>query len=163
MPSRKQRRRREKDRRHEYEYVYVDADGREVEVDPDEAEAEAPKPVTKSEPKRSDGKAAASRGSAHRRQVEPPSWRRSFRRAAIFAPFMFITLFLLDRNAALAVKLLVTAQMLVFFIPFTYLIDRIMYRRFAGGGGNAARGSGSARGAGRATPPTRGRRTATKG
>src|SRR5690349_3807515 len=120
MPSRKQRRRREKERRHEYEYVYVDADGREVDADRDDAEPA--KAVAKTEPKRTNGKpAAASRRAAPRRQVEPPSWRRSIRRASIFAPFMFVTLFLLDRGASTAVKLLVTAQMLVFFIPFTYL------------------------------------------
>jgi hypothetical protein len=147
MPSRKQRRRREKARRHEYEYVYVDAEGREVSVDAEGVETL--KPVAKSEAKRSNGKPAPARTGSTRRKVEPPSWRRALKRSLIFAPFMFITLYLLDRNASNAVRLLVTLQMLVFFIPFTYLIDRTMYRRLGGGA--------------EAPSPAPRRRTATKG
>ena len=128
MPSKKQRRRREKGRRHEYEYVYVDDDGREVEIDPASVrdERQAAKP---SSGKRSGARSAtAQRRSA--RRIEPPSWRRAFKRAAIFAPFMFLTLILLNGNSAASGSLIMTLWMLVMFVPFTYLIDRVMYRRF---------------------------------
>jgi hypothetical protein len=42
---------------------------------------------------------------------------------------MFLTLYLLDRRLSVESRLLVTVEMLVFFVPFTYLIDRTMYRR----------------------------------
>jgi hypothetical protein len=134
MPSRKQRRRRQKERRHEYEYVYVDSDGREVEVDPEQADAKpAARERASSAGKRTNGRAGGS-GSrpASTRKVDPPSWRRALKRSLIFAPFMFITLYFLDRRASVAVRVLVTAQMLIFFVPFTYLIDRVMYRRLGG-------------------------------
>jgi hypothetical protein len=133
MPSRKQRRRRAKDRRHEYEYVYVDEEGHEV--DAEDAEDETPPPA-RSRAGSSVAKAAngrATRRAAGRatttRKVDPPSWRRAVKRSAIFAPFMFLTLYLLDRRLSVASRTLVTAEMLVFFIPFTYLVDRTMYRR----------------------------------
>jgi hypothetical protein len=142
MPSRKQRRRRAKERRHEYEFVYVDSEGREVDVDPDEIEAPQPKTRdnTQSAAKRTNGRAtAATARSATGRKVDPPSWRRALKRALIFAPFMFVTLYFIDRGASVGVRVLVTVQMLIFFIPFTYVIDRMMYRRF----GASASGSAS--------------------
>ena len=121
MPTRKQRRRREKGRRHEYEYVWVDDEGQEVEY---EREAESARARTNG---RRAEKPVVHRG----RKVEPPSWRRVLKRALIFAPFMFVTITLIDRNASIAARALQTAWLLALFIPFSYLMDRMMYRRFA--------------------------------
>jgi hypothetical protein len=137
MPSRKQRRRREKDRRHEYEYVYVDDEGHEL--DPAEVEEELPakpKPAaratsTKSQPPKAGagkGPAKAARGNV--RPVPPPSWRRVAKRGAIFAPFMLLAITLLGRNLTWPARILETAWLLVLFVPFSYLIDRMMYRRY---------------------------------
>jgi hypothetical protein len=134
MPSRKQRRRRAKGRRHEYEYVYVDEEGREVEAE--EAEALTPSAPARSRLGSSVARAANGRGARSAggratpaRKVDPPSWRRAVKRSLIFAPFMFLTLYLLDRRLSVESRVLVTVEMLVFFIPFSYLVDRTMYRR----------------------------------
>lgn len=124
MPTRKQRRRRDKSRRHEYEYVWVDDEGKEVEVDPDQIQAE--------KAGRKDGKAAPrdSRGRPARK-IDPPSWRRVGRRAAIFAPLMFLVVWILRPEGATAASTVVqTVVLLGFFLPFSYLMDSLMYRSY---------------------------------
>jgi hypothetical protein len=119
VPSRKQRRRRQKERRHEYEYVYVDEEGREVEVEPDGSKAPAPE--------RKDKRPAPSRGG---RVMEPPSWRRVARRGLIFGPLMFITIRLLERGEPFAASIFRTAFLLLIFLPFSYVMDAVMYRTY---------------------------------
>lgn len=131
MPSRKQRRRRQKERRHEYEYVYVDERGAEVEVDPAEVEKPAPSP---SKP-RPTAETARSRGG---REVPPPSWRRVAKRGLIFAPFMFITLLLLDGGQSYDLLAVNTVVLLAFFLPFSYVLDTVMYRVYLKRGGSQA-------------------------
>jgi hypothetical protein len=122
VPTRKQRRRREKGRRHEYEYVWVDDDGHEVEVDPSELRA------AKAEPK--DGKPRDKRGRPVRK-IEPPSWTRVGKRGLIFAPFMFAVVWILRPEGATAVTSVVnTVVLLGFFLPFSYLMDSIVYRSY---------------------------------
>ena len=122
MPSRKQRRRRAKDRRHEYEYVYVDEEGREVEVDADEARAPA------AEAAKSNGRRP--RPTAGGRTIQPPSWRRVLKRGLVFAPFMFLTVTFLASELSWQARIAQTLWLLLIFIPFSYLLDRMMYRRF---------------------------------
>ena len=118
MPTRKQRRRREKERRHEYEYVYVDEEGHEVEVEAEESKA----------PERKDrGRPAPSRGG---RVVEPPSWNKVGKRALIFGPLMFITIRLLERGEPIAASLFRTVFLLLIFLPFSYVMDTVMYRTY---------------------------------
>jgi hypothetical protein len=119
MPSRKQRRRRTKLRRHEYEYVYVDDEGREVEVDPAEL-----KPEREEAPRR---RAQQTRSG---RAIEPPSWRRVLRRGLIFAPLMYLMLLFLEPDLSLLGRLAYTAWLMTIFIPFSYLMDRTVYRRY---------------------------------
>jgi hypothetical protein len=118
VPSRKQRRRRAKERRHEYEYVYVDEEGREVEVEPEESKA----------PERKDRRPR--RAGAAGRVIEPPSWRRVGRRALIFGPLMFITIRLLERGEPILESLLRTIFLLLIFLPFSYVMDAVMYRTY---------------------------------
>jgi hypothetical protein len=135
VASRKQRRRRQKERRHDYEYVYVDERGEEVEVDEGEVE-QGPVPRTKAKEKEKP-KAAPYRGG---REVPPPSWRRVARRGLIFAPFMFLTLLLLDREQDYAVLAINTVVLLAFFLPFSYVLDTLMYRVYVKrAGGQAGR------------------------
>ena len=117
MATKKQRRRRQKERRHEYEYVYVDDDGREVEVEEPEAE-------------RKNGKAPAQRAvKTGGRTVDPPSWRKTLRRAAIFSPLMFVILYLLKpKGGTPGSVVLSVALLMVFFIPFSYFMDSLMFR-----------------------------------
>jgi hypothetical protein len=121
VATKKQRRRRDKERRHDYEYVYVDEEGREVEVE--EAEAGSP---AKGE-KKPAGKAPA-RG----RQVQPPSWRRVFKRAGIFAPLMLIVIYLLQSkgNKSIPAALIQTLILLAIFLPFSYFMDTLLWRSY---------------------------------
>jgi len=130
MATKKQKRRRNKERRHEYEYVYVDDEGREVEVEESPSE-------------RKNGKSPAQRAvrTDRGRPVEPPTWRRTLRRAAIFTPVMFVILYVLRPSGAGAGSVVFSvALLMVFFIPFSYFMDSVMFR-FAQRRAEKARGS----------------------
>ncbi|MBA2333289.1 MAG: hypothetical protein H0V94_10930 [Actinobacteria bacterium] len=120
MPSKKQRRRREKLKRHEWEEVYVDEDGNEL--DPEDAEqlippTKAPR-STKTQP--------SERG---RRVVEPPSWRRTLKRGALFFPLMLIVVFFINSEDATTLQSIVsTVTLMAFFLPFSYFMDSVVWR-----------------------------------
>ncbi len=139
MPSKKQRKRRQKDRRHEYEYVYVDDEGQEldpseVEIEEEEKAAPAKAPAratpTKAKPKPAARKGTGKAAAANVRPVQPPSWRRVLKRGAIFAPFMLLAITLLGKGLTWPARILETVWLLVLFIPFSFMIDRMMYRRY---------------------------------
>jgi hypothetical protein len=120
MPSRKQRRRQAKERRHDYEYVYLDDEGREVEIDGAEMQERRNGKVTRPERTVSGG-----------RMVQPPSWNRIGRRGLIFAPLMFVTVYLLGRNSLSTTQMVVqTLVLLAIFLPFSYLMDSITHRAY---------------------------------
>ena len=121
MPTRKLRRRRQTDRRHEYEYVLVDEEGREVEVVGDD-NGGAPASVAKETRKNAPVRAGA-------REIPPPSWRRVGKRALIFAPLMFLTVyFLAGDELNTQEKVMQTIFLLAIFLPFSYALDAITYR-----------------------------------
>ena len=128
MPTRKQRRREAKARRHEYEYVYVDDEGNEVAADPGEPRTEKNGQREAKPRKPQQGKPAA-RGSG-RRTVEPPSWRRSIRRAALFGPILVLAMILLNRNQPFVQQVFPAVFLIAFFIPFSYFTDSLTYRMF---------------------------------
>src|SRR4051794_26041737 len=101
MPTKKQKRRNQKARRHEYEYVYLDDEGNEVPVEPSEQRAEKNGQRDSKPRKNSGGKQPAARGGA-RRNIEPPSWRRSARRALLFGPVLVVAMVLLNRGQPFA-------------------------------------------------------------
>jgi hypothetical protein len=114
MPTRKQRRRRAKEFRHEY--VWEDEEGNEVRAD-----GVKEKQGDSSSPRR------AGRGG---REPQPPSWPRTLRRGAIFAPVMFVVVMLLGNDLGLVQQLLQTAVIVGIFIPFSYFLDGLMYRSY---------------------------------
>ncbi len=120
MPSRKQRRRRAKDRRHEWEYVYVDETGEEVETPEDEPTSRN----GKRQPQRAKAKSSGGR------EVQPPSWRRVGKRGLLFAPLMFLTVTLLSGDLTMTQRIVNTAFLLAFFLPFSYAMDALMYRLY---------------------------------
>lgn len=131
MATKKQRKRRQKDRRHEWEYVYVDEEGHEVEVEEGETDTGSGARSASAEKPSGQAKAPAKgRGATRGRTVEPPSWRRVLRRGAIFAPIMFLVISFLSKNLTLQQKLVQTLFLLAFFIPFSYLMDVLMYRAY---------------------------------
>ena len=127
MPTKKQRRRQQKSRRHEYEYVYVDDEGNEVEVDPAERRPEKQNGKTEARGRSGSGSArAAGRG----RTIEPPSWRRAFKRAAIWGPLLVVAMVLLNQNVS-PLQWVTSALFLVaFFVPISYFTDSIAYRMY---------------------------------
>lgn len=131
MATQKQRRRRAKEHRHEYDLVYVDDEGNEVDVD----EAESARPAKTSKPPAK----ASGRGSARKaapsgrggRSVQPPSWPRVFKRGGIFAPIFLATVLLLGGGKmSFAAALVQTALLLAVFVPFSYFMDRIVWRQY---------------------------------
>ena len=128
MPTRKQRRREAKARRHEYEYVYVDDEGNEVGVDPTEIRAEK-NGQREAKPRKAQQGKPAGRGAA-RRTVEPPSWRRSIRRAALFGPILIVAMMLLNKNQPFLQQVFPAIFLIAFFIPFSYFTDSLTYRMF---------------------------------
>jgi hypothetical protein len=131
MPTRKQRRRNQKARRHEYEYVYLDDEGNEVQVEPSELRSEK-NGQRDSKPGKGGGggKQAAGRGAGGRRKIEPPSWRRSARRALLFGPVLVVAMMLFNRNLPLQQQLFPAVFLIAFFIPFSYFTDSLAYRMF---------------------------------
>ena len=122
MPSRKQRKKRAKDRRHEWEYVYVDDSGEEVEA-PEGVDAQIS----------NNGKRTtqpARKPQTGMREVQPPSWKRVGKRGLIFAPLMFLTVSLFSSELTMAQRLINTAFLLAFFLPFSYAMDALMYRLY---------------------------------
>ena len=109
MATKKQRRRRAKEHRHDY--VWVDDEGNEV--DPEGGA---------STEKRSE------RTSTSRRDPQAPSWQRTLKRGAIFAPIMFGTVLLLSPKQPMATKVTQTLLIVAIFIPFSYFLDRFFYR-----------------------------------
>jgi hypothetical protein len=119
MPSRKVRRRRDKLKRHEYEYVVETEEGEEVVVERPTAESAK------------DGKGAATSSPRDRRgrEIPKPTLKRVLRRTAIFAPLILVVVFLTSgKNASTAAKVYTAIMLLAFFIPFSYLVDVVMYR-----------------------------------
>ena len=126
MPTRKQRRREQKSRRHAYEYVYVDDDGNEVEVEPSDLRAEKKNGKAEARPRSASKRSPARR--ANERALQPPSWRRAFRRAVIWAPVLVIVMMLLNRNVSPVQWLTSAVFLIAFFIPISYFTDSMAYR-----------------------------------
>jgi hypothetical protein len=126
MPTRKQKRREQKAKRHDYEIVYLDAEGNELDEVPEETERPKKERASSSTGKKQQ------RGGRAGREPQPPSWRRSFRRAGLLGivVFLFFSLSGPKGNGrylnALAFSVLYTGL----FVPFTYAIDRFAYRRW---------------------------------
>jgi hypothetical protein len=121
MATKKQQRRRQKLKRHEYEEIYVDDEGNEI--PPEEAEELVGTRSRKVE------RPAKERGTTRSgRALEPPSWRRTLRRGAIFFPLMLLVVFLLSPDLSTAQKIVNTLVLMGFFIPFSYFMDTLMWR-----------------------------------
>ena len=122
MANRKQRRRREKEKRHEYEIVEIDGEGNETvlsqaELRTDNGSAKKSSPTAK----------GSSLGRA-RGPLQPPSWNKVLKRGALFAPIFFATVLLLNGNRGYAAAVVNTILLLAVFVPFSYFMDRMMWR-----------------------------------
>ena len=121
MSNRKQRRRREKLQRHEYEYVIEDEEGEETSLE------------RRPERQAKDGRTGARTAQAgpldrRGRPVPKPSWQRVLRRTAIFGPLLLVVTFLTGAELSTAQKVVNALILLAFFIPFSYMVDVLVYR-----------------------------------
>jgi hypothetical protein len=124
MASKKQQRRRQKLKRHEYEEVYVDEEGNVL--PPEEAEE-----LAAAAPSRKAERTAKERPTNRAgRVLEPPSWRKTFKRGLLFFPLMLITVILLGRSLTLAQQVFQTVVLMCFFLPFSYFMDTMMWRSY---------------------------------
>jgi hypothetical protein len=134
VPTRKQRRRRQKEKRHDYEYVYVDEEGNELDVAPEDVapakEERAAKASTNGQPSRTPATVRDAKGRPLRK-VQPPSWRRSAQRSAMFVVVLFVFLSVVGKHKpSLAVRLGLAVAYGAAAVPFFYWMDRIAYRRY---------------------------------
>ncbi len=118
MPSRKQRRRREKLQRHEWEYVLETEEGEEIPL-------KSPRPRRADENERGRGRQPVDRRG---RAAQKPSFQRVMKRTAIFAPLLFVVIWITGPNLTVAQKVAQTGVLIAFFIPFSYLVDVLVYR-----------------------------------
>jgi hypothetical protein len=119
MPSKKQRRRREKLKRHEWEYVQLDEEGNEIPLEP----AEIKKAATNGKPERARGRRPV-------REVKPPSWNRSIKRALIFVPFLYVFLSFGKHAPAVLTRIGISVLYAIVFIPMFFFVDRMAYRAY---------------------------------
>ena len=131
MATQKQRKRRAKEKRHDYDLVYVDEDGVEQPVERPEGARKPPERSGKGSVagKPQNTQPAGKRG-GRGRQTQPPSWRRVLRRGAIFAPIFLATVMLLGgKNMTFQRAIPQTALLLGAFVPFSYFMDRVVWRQ----------------------------------
>jgi hypothetical protein len=129
MSTKKQRRRQQKSRRHEYEYVYVDGEGNEVDVDQTDLHAQKQNGKRDTPARKgTSAKKAPQRGAG--RVIEPPSWRRALKRAAIWAPLLVVAMMLINRNVSPMQWVTSAVFLIAFFIPISYFTDSIAYRMY---------------------------------
>jgi hypothetical protein len=125
MPTRKQRRRRDKTFRHEYGFVTYDEEGNEVEVPASEIREKKPE-KPKAEPAAKKG--GSKGGGRVLREPPVPSWRRAFRRGALWGGVMFVVVLFFFTGMTLAGRIVMGLLYAAAFIPLTYWIDRMAYR-----------------------------------
>jgi hypothetical protein len=125
MPTKKQRRRRAKEKRHEWEYV---------EIDPETGEERTVEPTALKAEKDGSGRKAAAparRGGRPVRQVPPPSWKRTSRRALPFALLLVVAmLFIGGSSTPVAVRIVYGVLYGALLFPFMYWTDRMAYRMY---------------------------------
>jgi hypothetical protein len=125
VASQKQRRRRAKEKRHQYDLVEIDSEGNETVLSATEVRTEAPQ---KSSGKQT-GSGRGSFGRGGRSGPQPPTWPRVLKRGALFAPIFLVTVMLLGGGRLSFVGALIqTLFLLAVFVPFSYFMDRFMWR-----------------------------------
>jgi len=130
MATQKQRKRRAKEKRHDYDLVYVDEEGVERPVEREEAPRKPVGRGSKATATKSQKTTAAAKSTRRGREVQPPSWNKVLKRGAIFAPIFFATVMLLGGGKMSFAGAFVQASLLLaVFIPFSYFMDRVVYRQ----------------------------------
>jgi hypothetical protein len=131
MATQKQRRRRAKEKRHDYDLVFIDEDGVEKPVERDDAPTKPAGRTSKgSDVKGPKSKRAAGGRGRQGRVAQPPSWRKVLKRGAIFAPIFLATVMLLGGGKiSIQGAIVQTVLLISVFIPFSYFMDRVVWRQ----------------------------------
>ena len=131
MTTQKQRKRRAKENRHDYDLVYMDEDGVEQPVERDDGPRKPPGRLGRGTAvSKSQKTQPADKGGRRGRVVQPPSWRKVLKRGAIFAPIFFATVLLLGgKKMTLQGAFVQTSLLLAVFVPFSYFMDRVVWRQ----------------------------------
>ena len=125
MATQKQRRKRAKEKRHAYDLVEIDSEGNETVLSANELKLDAP---ARSPGKKGDAR-NGSKAKPPRGTPQPPTWGRVLKRGAIFAPIFLATVMLLaGKRLTFAGAVVQTAFLLAIFIPFSYVMDRLVWR-----------------------------------
>jgi hypothetical protein len=123
MANQKQRRRRAKEKRHAYELVEIDSEGNETVLTASTLKTEE-RQDAKPAKGRATGPAKGGRGAP-----QPPTWRKVFKRGALFAPIFLATVLLLGGGRlTFAGAVVQTIFLLAVFVPFSYFMDRLVWR-----------------------------------
>jgi hypothetical protein len=123
MANQKQRRRRAKEKRHAYELVEIDSEGNETILTASTLKTEEQRDA---EPAK--GRASTPAKGA-RGAPQPPTWRKVFKRGALFAPIFLATVLLLGGGRlTFAGAVVQTFFLLAVFVPFSYFMDRLVWR-----------------------------------
>jgi len=123
VANQKQRRRRAKEKRHAYDLVEIDSEGNEKVLTASAAKSESASRDTKRDKSRQGPPAKGGRG------TQPPTWPRVLKRGALFAPIFLATVLLLGGGRlTLAGAIVQTIFLLAVFIPFSYFMDRMVWR-----------------------------------
>ncbi len=130
MATQKQRKRRAKEKRHDYDLVYVDEEGVEQPV---ERAPDPRKPAgrgSKGTATKSSGSKQQSRSGRVAKAAQPPSWNKVLKRGAIFAPIFLATVMLLGGSKmTFKAGIVQTILLIAVFIPFSYFMDRVVWRQ----------------------------------
>ena len=121
MARKKQRRRREKLQRHEYEYVLETEEGEEIPL-------EGPRGTARAGNGKAPGKEPSAPLDRRGRPVQKPSLERVLKRTAIFAPLIAAFIYFTAEDITIAGLVFNVVLLLAFFMPFTYLVDLVVYR-----------------------------------
>jgi hypothetical protein len=126
MATRKQRARRAKTFRHEYALVDTDEEGNEVELKASELRAKKQGGST------AKGKPGAKPAAARRPAKEPPapSWERALKRGALWGVPMVAVMYFFLKNDPVQTRILIGLLYAVMFVPLTYWLDGIVYRKW---------------------------------
>jgi hypothetical protein len=126
MATRKQRARRAKTFRHDYALVDTDEEGNEVELKASELRA---KKQDGTKPRAKPGAKAPS-ASRLSKEPPPPSWERALKRGALWGVPMVAVMFFVLKSSPVQTRILIGLIYAVMFVPLTYWLDGIVYRRW---------------------------------
>jgi hypothetical protein len=130
VATRKQRARRAKTFRHDYGFVVADDEGNDVEVAGSELRAKKDGKDAPAKASSSSSKQSSSRGGRSGREPQPPSWNRALKRGAMWGAGLVVISVLLLRGVPLATRVVIGIVYAALFIPMTYWLDGLVYRRF---------------------------------